>query len=139
MSIAIIPNNNGTVDMQVAGVNGITMASAGGISTLRFSDATTQTTAALTLAELNEDFEASLTATGYQKFSSGIIIQWIAAGSGVRSWAIPFPNAVFGAWYTPTNIGTSVDNAYISTLTTTQVGLSQINSNPTGFILGIGR
>jgi len=83
-------------------------------------------------------FVGSLTATGYQKFPGGFIIQWLPPGTGVRSWAIPFPNAVFGAWYLGIGPGTSVDNTYVSTLTTTQVGFTQVNTTPNGYVLGIG-
>lgn len=83
-------------------------------------------------------FVGSLTATGYQKFPGGFIIQWLPPGTGVRSWATPFPNAVFGAWYIGIGPGSSVDNTYVSTLTTTQVGFSQVNTTPNGYVLGIG-
>lgn len=83
-------------------------------------------------------FENSLTTTGYQKLPGGLIIQWLPAGTGVRSWSIPFPNAVFGAWFTGISAGGSTDNPYISTLSKTQVGLAQVNGTPNGYILGIG-
>jgi hypothetical protein len=83
-------------------------------------------------------FVSSLTATGYQKFPGGFIIQWLPAGTGVRSWAIPFPTAVLGAYFGPATNGGSIDNSYFSTLSTTQVGLSQVGGTPNGYILGIG-
>jgi hypothetical protein len=45
MAIAIIPNANGTVNMQVAGVNSVSIAANGGVSGITFSDASVQTTA----------------------------------------------------------------------------------------------
>lgn len=46
MTIAIIPNANGTADVQVAGVNSVSIAANGGVSQIVFSDSSTQTTAA---------------------------------------------------------------------------------------------
>jgi hypothetical protein len=85
-------------------------------------------------------FQNSLTATGYQKFPGGLIIQWLPAASGaVRSWAIPFPNALLGAFYGPVSNGGSADNPYFSTLSTTQVGVTQVNgSSLNGYIIAIG-
>jgi hypothetical protein len=84
-------------------------------------------------------FVGSLTATGYQKFPGGLIIQWLPAGGGTRSWAIPFPNAVLSVVYTPYQTsGGSVDNFYISAVSTTSVSVAQFAGSTSGYVLGIG-
>jgi len=83
-------------------------------------------------------FQNSLTATGYQKFPGGLIIQWLPSGGGTRSWAIPFPNAVFAAAFGSTSNGGSTDNQYISAISTTSVSVAQFAGSPAGYIIAIG-
>lgn len=126
--------------ISLSGDNGITFPNSSSQTQSATSygyQTSSQVSSAITTA-LATAFTASLTPTGFQKLSSGLIIQWLPAGSGVRSWAIPFPTAVFGAWYTATGPGSSTDNPYVTTLTTTQVGFSQTGSTPSGYIIGIG-
>lgn len=84
-------------------------------------------------------FIGSLTPTGYQKFPGGFTIQWIAPSSGnTKSWPIAFTTAAVGAWYIGITAGSSVDNPYVSALSTTSVTISQVNTTPNGYIIGIG-
>jgi hypothetical protein len=144
--VAVTPDTTGTLQLKTGTGSGTTALTIDASQNVSLA-AALAVTGALSAASITSGgspvtttagFVGSITATGYQRFPSGLIIQWLPSGSGVRSWAIPFPTAVFGAWYTATAVGTSVDNAYITTLSTTQVGLSQVNSTPTGYVIGIG-
>lgn len=84
-------------------------------------------------------FTNSLSTSGYQKFPGGFTIQWLAPASGnTRSWPIAFTTAAVGAWYIGIGPGSSVDNPYVSALSTTSVTISQVNTTPNGYIIGIG-
>ncbi len=84
-------------------------------------------------------FVGSLATSGYQKFPGGFTIQWLAPASGnTRSWPIAFTTAAVGAWYIGIGPGSSVDNPYVSALSTTSVTISQVNTTPNGYIIGIG-
>jgi hypothetical protein len=83
-------------------------------------------------------FISSLTATGYQKFPGGLIIQWVPAAAGTRSWAIPFPTTVLCAVLGPTTNGGVTDNMYISAVSTTSVTTAQFAGSAVGYVLGIG-
>jgi hypothetical protein len=108
MTIAIIPNDNGTVDLQVASVNSVSIAANGGVSGITFSDASIQTTAGATPAAINTEIVNSFTGTqkpptgaGYTVMPNGVILQYgtIPASGATQSSAtfpIAFPNRLIG-------------------------------------------
>ena len=108
MTIAIIPNPNGTADIEVAGVNSISIAANGGVSNIVFSDASTQTSAAPSTAAVNTQIVNSFTGTqkpptgsGYTVMPNGVILQYgtIPASGATQSsttFPIAFPNRLIG-------------------------------------------
>jgi hypothetical protein len=144
--VGVTPDTTGTLQLKTGTGSGTTALTIDASQNVSLA-AALAVTGALSAASMTSGgspvattagFVGSLTTTGYQKFPGGFIIQWLPPGTGVRSWSIPFPNAVFGAWYIGIGPGTSVDNTYVSTLTTTQVGFTQVNTTPNGYVLGIG-
>lgn len=97
------------------------------------------------------DFASLLGTSGYQKFPSGLIIQWVTLNipdgtNGVVSaaWPIPFPNAFYGA--SPSIAGGASTTRKINTdssMTGTTCAVNATNTGTslatTGFVIGIGK
>lgn len=68
-----------------------------GVPSAPTASAGTRSTAIATMQNFANEFGSSLTANGYQKLPSGLIVQWGShpAGYVVQSYPIAFPNAVF--------------------------------------------
>lgn len=140
---AITPDQSGILEFRTGNISGGTTAlsidaAQNAILAASLAVAGTITSNGLPVANTGS-FENSLTATGYQKLPGGLIIQWLPAGGGTRSWAIPFPNAVFAAAYTPFQTsGGSVDNFYISAISTTSISVAQYAGSTSGYVIAIG-
>jgi hypothetical protein len=84
---------------------------------------------------------SSLSGTGYQRFPSGLIMQWGSGtvnGSAVN-FAIAFPNAVFSATVSGTSASSSTDNVHINLLNTSQIRAAQVGGGSyTYYYIAIG-
>jgi hypothetical protein len=145
---AVTPDSTGILQLKTGAVAGGTTALTLDASQNATLAAALAVTGALSAASMTSGgspvattagFVGSLTPTGYQKFPGGFTIQWIAPSSGgTKSWPIAFTTAAVGAWYIGITAGSSTDNSYVSALSTTSVTISQTNTTPNGYIIGIG-
>jgi len=86
----------------ISGTTGITTPANTVSGSITFGDSSTQSTAPYSTAALAAQFASSLSANGYQKLPSGLIIQWGSVGYSAApdiSVTVTFPIAFTASFY----------------------------------------
>ena len=130
-------NASGRLLLNTTTDDGVNVAQFNGTVACTTPTAGDNSTKVATTAFVNQ--ASSLSANGYQKLPSGLIIQWgtVTANASASNLPIAFPNAAFSAVGIATST-VNLDNLCLGTFTTTQISFTQFASNGTVKYIAIG-
>ena len=131
--------NSGSI--QVAGVDRLTLNLDGSLMASANPATGTRSMALATMQKFADEFGASLTANGYQKLPSGLIIQWgttasIAGAGGTLTTTFPvaFPSSCLSAAISRVVAGAAYQaESAVTALSNTQITIANASTNASAF------